>query len=642
MLVKFEVFQNIVPLYVLTYMYFSQFVDFYGSIHEIMKAWDRHRELFPYQMRPASSYHDMTSRNGTLGNAKTGGNDDLAALPDCASGDNHTLCSNHYSIVKNASPQENTDTQSDLAVIDQSKLENANDDLNEGLQQVQAAIVVQEELTLDSAEQHIEVHDPVHENGISPQAMQTEENAEVTEQVEIQPDYKPQDDLVPPALETLSINTQEDEIQRSSPIHSVDCRASEVSSMSNGNGPQDEGNSREISIPKSTCMRSSMSPQRNLQEQNGHVLIESDTRSQTEIQTEMQTRANSEQVGHSTADSGNSHRRNYTGEGQRDPSSHDSREISIPNSMCMRYSISPQRNFQEQNGRVLMESDTGSQMPIQTQMQIQANSEQVEHNTADGGNSHQKYHTGQGQRDPRSHVYVQAQQLQQWQSSHPPQCSTAGMQSHVLTSQGYPCQPQPWQNQQAQQTHPAPNQYQVATGQVYPTGTHVWPAQNMQQQNFASVPQGQVSTQPVSHPHAHTQPVSHPQAQVYQYPHQGSPQLSSHIQSNQGFTQQMWDYYQQHQQQQYQLQQEQLQQQIQPQQQVQQQLPLQLQPPQQHLQQQQQYHQQQQQQQIQPQQQLPLQQQPHSQQQQFHQQQQQQIHMWNYNYYAQMHVISKS
>nr|DAD37614.1 TPA_asm: hypothetical protein HUJ06_008255 [Nelumbo nucifera] len=534
---------------------YLEFLDLCGTIHDIMKAWNRHWRLFPHLMRPPFPCKHPAKGNHTQEMAKEVRRDTLIPLPSCASeNDSSHDPFEHPRLNQKFSVYENPDIQSNNSATGQSQLEEANDVRQEQMQQVTLP-AVEEESWQDAVKQNEDAYDLVHEAHNGPQSTEAVQKYSNKENKLCKAsDQESKFDPKLPSLEGLSLNT--DHEQDSAHTTSRGCEAPQETPRSNGSRLQDGGDDKDISVSNMPC-----------------------------------TKADDPAGVHSQTENDSPHK-------AMDPGS-------------------PQAQTHSQS--------------------ISHTDGPLHHNVINGGNLHQMSFTGQTPRDTNLgfHGYPQAQHPQQWQVSPNSSVQPAEIHSQMPMNQGYPCQPPSWQIPQVQHGPQVQNQHQVASAHVQTAGALVWPAHNVQQQGFACAPHSQVVTQHVSYPQGH----------VYPYPLQNSEQ-NGHMQINEAYATQMWQYYyyQQQQQQQHQqhVQQLQYQQQSQQQQQLQYHQQQQQQPQQalyhQHQQQPQPPHCHQQQQHPQNQQQQPPQHNNH------HQQQQQitslQMQTWN-NYYQQVQGVAE-
>ncbi|KAJ6819943.1 uncharacterized protein M6B38_398540 [Iris pallida] len=416
---------------------FLEFVDFYGTIHEIRKAWDRHRKLFPHIMRSYMTW-DTDSVNRSSMSMKVS-KQNFGPSP-------HQTCKDS-----------GLDGLS-VHLLDSQSLTNANGMLSEGvlvdkLQEdltdakgreklVQDAKVTEEQPVPDVNEIHkaadkqapecldaaLSLEETPENPKIDSQIKPTPECLDVAQMPEGTLEYPkidsqsscPErdggDDSIPPALGKIPINSPENQTLLSNPDGSHGPNIPQEAESSAGqNKHQDEANSEEVSVTHVSDQghRNPPTPsQANLQETNSplHSICDSTPpESGTHPQSQMQSRTNQQHA---------------------------------------------------------LPVDVACSQPPST-----------------SGNWAQMY-------------YDQSFQPQQWQGHSQMQYAPAGTANQQMAvAQGYPYQSQAW-TQQATQTV---GQYQMGAGQVYPMGAgQVYPIDDMQQQAYAysqSQPAAQPQTQ---------------------------------------------------------------------------------------------------------------------------------------------------
>jgi pre-mRNA-processing factor 39 len=506
-----------------TNIWWQQFVDLCGTIHDLTRAWNRHIRLFPHSLRTASSKHPTTnakalklakevreetfdSRSGLLIQLPL--EDDKMSPTE--SPDTHAPTN----ISEERLPSlDNNDNQFESVTIDQLQSSEADNSLRERLEQEspkvsewprgnspkpnvplvqgeQLSLKVPQQLKRDSPEPSVSSLDLIRIKHASQEVSKqpredtykqnvssvdlvsnvangtefVQASQEYLKEYDVQKQYE--HDMKPPSLENLSLNTQNDRSPDSVPSTSHKREAPEETCVSNG------------SMRERSC---NASPDASL-----YGLLDTQASTRTEI------------------------------------------EVVNSSSSMSHQSLIPTQALR--------------------QPQVAANI---------GGNWRQKNNSDRFHRNSKFGFrgqHSQRKPRQQRQES-PQQYSQAEMDPQIPP--GYSIQPLPSLNTQVQQSSEAQNQYQAAAAQTNIPTQHAWPTQNMQQQSFATASQSQLPAPPAS-------------SQTSQYPMQSNGQYMQNSEYNQ-----MWQYYY-YQQQQFLLQQQQLQlqqqQQQQPQQQYQQQL----------------------------------------------------------------------
>ncbi|PIA41432.1 hypothetical protein AQUCO_02200089v1 [Aquilegia coerulea] len=223
---------------------YIEFLDHCGTIHDIMKACNRHRKLFPHSLRPTAYDHPV------------GREDMVITLPHHASGDeNSRSLVQPLQLDQNSSMPEKPDIQSDVAPMDESLLLGI--DSPKEKQQPLPSLTSPKSMEnsgQDLSKQNEETTDLVGEVANSCQAqLAVQEYPEEASEVQKYSDFDPNDNLRPPSLETLSLSPRNDETQASNPTTSHDCRTLRASPKSTESRPTDVELS---SSPKLTCEQS--------------------------------------------------------------------------------------------------------------------------------------------------------------------------------------------------------------------------------------------------------------------------------------------------------------------------------------------------------------------------------------------------
>ncbi|KAF5190160.1 Pre-mrna-processing factor [Thalictrum thalictroides] len=193
---------------------YIEFLDHCGTIHDVMKAWNRHRKLFPHSMRPTAYDHIV------------GRQDMVVTLPHHASGDeNSRSLVPPLQLDQNLSVPEKADSQSDVAPTDESLLVGIDNPKEK--QQLLPSLTspkAMENSGQDPSKQNEETTNLVGEVANSCQAqLAVQEYPEGASEVQKYSDFDLNDNLRPPSLETLSLSPRNDETQASNPTTSQDC-----------------------------------------------------------------------------------------------------------------------------------------------------------------------------------------------------------------------------------------------------------------------------------------------------------------------------------------------------------------------------------------------------------------------------------
>lgn len=465
-------------------------MDLHGTIHDVRKAWDRHRKLFPHIMKPTTKSHctpigddplvkEVIGRiiqrlvHGSPQAHENDGNDGSRKhLLDCEPPEGNGIPSD--GMITGNSHDDINDNKGEGKLTEVAKdVENQYVNADKGREALVEVVESVEKQSLGNSkgkEEPVEVAEDVEMQAITeglelqeearrtapksqdaaqvPEA--TPEYPKVETQVQSHPEQKSGGNLCPPSLENPS-HSPDNETQQFKPSASCDHSIpQEATSGAGENVLLDEGNSDEVSAI--------------------HVSEPIDT----EPSTPSQVQGNNSPL-HSVCDS-----------------------------------IPPESRS---NPQVQMQPHTQSS-PLQA---LPANVAYAQ-TASNTGNWPQTY-------------YVQSSQPQQWQV-HPQLTAAGNTNTQMAVAQGCPYQSQAWTGTVDQQPNQTFGQYPVATAQMYPIGNLAQPGQSVQQQTYAYV-QPQSGTQPQL------------QTQINQHSVQSNEQQHGYIQNSQGIPPHILQYYQQ-------------------------------------------------------------------------------------------------
>ncbi|KAK9153237.1 hypothetical protein Sjap_000717 [Stephania japonica] len=206
-------------------LYLKQFLDQFGTIHDIMKAWKLHRKLFPHLLRPSSS------------NFTTITQETLVALPHLATWGNESNGLVEASELDNThqEPLEREPSQNEIVVLQHGlsvSFESPSEDIlvmKEALETMKCPNVV-ENSEEDATEPSLETNSEVHMASNHCEATEFASDSEEC-QVEANKDHKMTHEsttnlrthesttnLRPPSLENLSLNSEDDVTQVINPV----------------------------------------------------------------------------------------------------------------------------------------------------------------------------------------------------------------------------------------------------------------------------------------------------------------------------------------------------------------------------------------------------------------------------------------
>ncbi|XP_043700368.1 uncharacterized protein LOC122651102, partial [Telopea speciosissima] len=247
---------------------FLEFVDLCGTIHDIRKAWDRHKKLFPHLLRPASC-KSLVSEDWNLKKSMEGRQNFPVAVPHHVSEEDGSHDSvKHLQQNQKVSLPENPVILSSQAVTDQPQSEEDNNDTQKRIQQVGSPKVLEEEHGKYATNQSPISDDAVLKAAYDPQVPQPmQEHHKREDEVQKEPDMESKVDLRPPSLESLSLEAQD-----FAPTRSHDHEGPEETSSSDGNRPKNGGVSSMSSPP---CIQSDDLAHFHLQKNYGPLHAES-------------------------------------------------------------------------------------------------------------------------------------------------------------------------------------------------------------------------------------------------------------------------------------------------------------------------------------------------------------------------------
>ncbi|KAK9150830.1 hypothetical protein Syun_009139 [Stephania yunnanensis] len=203
---------------------YLKFLDQFGAIHDIMKAWKRHRKLFPHLLRPCSS-NFTTIRQETL-----------VALPHPATWGNESNGLVEASELDNThqEPSEQEPSQNEIVVLQHglsASVESPSEDIHVTKEtlEIEKCPNVVENSEEDATEPSIETNSEVHMASNHCEATEVANDSEEC-QVEDNKDHKMTPEsttnlrmhesttsLRPPSLENLSLNSEDDATQITNP-----------------------------------------------------------------------------------------------------------------------------------------------------------------------------------------------------------------------------------------------------------------------------------------------------------------------------------------------------------------------------------------------------------------------------------------
>ncbi|KAJ0985911.1 hypothetical protein J5N97_004267 [Dioscorea zingiberensis] len=494
---------------------FLKFVDLYGTIHEIKKAWDHHWKLFPHVMRPSVG-HTTTGKTTC---------DNIAELKAVI------LAASSHLVNKQNSPD-----GSDMG-IESSSLGNITSTIAEGVQMftsqaekirstatgmlehAENASEMQRESLTEGIELNDKVNMSVHEY---PEGLQKPEARPEDPKTENQyPDEGTFDDIRP-SIDNFSVHYPEVETQRTKPT-TPDRTAPLEDSRSSG----DLKDAMSRSCGSLVKFENEFSP---IHSASDHSPLESHKCSSVNVSIALATRLNTPQPNLQKDDSPLHLSTDKTlVEAQRSPWS-NRLQSDLHKKDFSSLHLSNERSLVEaqKSPQTLAQGQSSSNLP-----QASPVKGAFVHNSSNDENSAGTHHNGHAPEDfhCRSLSCVQSPQPQEKQVVPRAQYVPAVTNSQIPTNQSYPSQSQTTTVQQCQQA----NQIQVpqmAAAQVYPVSNAALPGQNMMQQGFVYAP-----AQPG------TQSAAQPPMQVYQYLLQGNEQYG--YPNEQGFPPHIWQYYQQ-------------------------------------------------------------------------------------------------
>ncbi|OVA01421.1 RNA-processing protein [Macleaya cordata] len=232
---------------------YLEFVDQCGTIDDIRKAWERHRKLFPHQMRHISYNYTTESQDMLITLASHAPEDKIS--------DGSIQC---LMLEQKLASPEGPEIR---AVTNKSQSEGIDNIKESSPPLASFEVVEQSEQNLieqNSGANEIEVANHCEDPHSSQQY------SEGANEVPKDPDYEPNDDLKPPSLENLSLNPQGDEIQDSTPTVSHDSEAPLATPRSHGSDPQDGGYTSSVYCSSSPiCTQSGNSAQVYVQADSG-------------------------------------------------------------------------------------------------------------------------------------------------------------------------------------------------------------------------------------------------------------------------------------------------------------------------------------------------------------------------------------
>ncbi|KAG9447513.1 hypothetical protein H6P81_013641 [Aristolochia fimbriata] len=228
---------------------FLELVDLCGTIHEIKKAWDRHQKLFPHLLWPASICKN------------TSGGDSLDKSEVCTPQNVVPHDSDNKGPILHDLNQNNTTHHEPLQdVTCQIPSKVSNNCSNDRLDEVGLELVEQEHPKLDMTEEREPAFDQIHEQCTDPQTLQS--SREILQSVSLD-DSDPPDKARPPPLETLTINSPDDESSKSESVYAsyYDNGNPEVASSTNANLNTDtDATSNVVSMPPEIPSQSPAQP----------------------------------------------------------------------------------------------------------------------------------------------------------------------------------------------------------------------------------------------------------------------------------------------------------------------------------------------------------------------------------------------
>ncbi|XP_072972909.1 uncharacterized protein [Typha angustifolia] len=246
---------------------FLEFIDLYGDIQEIRKAWIRHRKLFPHIMRDI--FHCSTTGNNCLDENKEGRNGSLYSYPHHASQD----CSNvgsdmHRSLGRNGSALFQGAKVGEIQLEDKNKTK-----------VVEEQVIIaemKEQPTAEGTEPDQQVGELVHN---CPDVTQNPEACSGDSETKIQMKPIPDQEFgssSSPALDNHSISSPQTDTGKSIPAISNDCNSSlEATGGSKENEFEDGGDVNEVSEnrdPDLLDIKSSLASQASLQKDDSPLL----------------------------------------------------------------------------------------------------------------------------------------------------------------------------------------------------------------------------------------------------------------------------------------------------------------------------------------------------------------------------------
>ncbi|URE38834.1 HAT [Musa troglodytarum] len=178
---------------------FLEFVDLYGNIHEIRKAWDRHRKLFPYIMRVPLN-HTFVEKS-SINKSKDGRKGTVTAVSHSGCFDNSNPALDMHQ-VKHSTAQYNVDILSERDASSNLHLEIDKNSAKE-IQGQDAKLP--EQSMMEQSELHVITNEQVHEAPVTAQV--TDVPLECSKIENDKPEHDSDDNIRPPSLNNLLINS---------------------------------------------------------------------------------------------------------------------------------------------------------------------------------------------------------------------------------------------------------------------------------------------------------------------------------------------------------------------------------------------------------------------------------------------------
>ncbi|THU46546.1 hypothetical protein C4D60_Mb09t06080 [Musa balbisiana] len=175
------------------------FMDLYGNIHEIRKAWDRHRKLFPHIMRVPLN-HTFVEKS-SIHKSKEGRKGTLSAVSRSGCFDNSNPALDMHQ-VKHSTAQYNVDILSERDATSNLHLEIDKNSAKE-IQGQDAKLP--EQPMMEQSEPHVITNEQVHEAPAMAQV--TDVPLECSKIENDKPEHDSDDNIRPPSLDNLLINS---------------------------------------------------------------------------------------------------------------------------------------------------------------------------------------------------------------------------------------------------------------------------------------------------------------------------------------------------------------------------------------------------------------------------------------------------